>query len=65
MKHEDRRKEVGKMMMDVTKYLLTVGVFGSLLSERISFKHAIVIFIIALITFIIGLCIIPSKKEGK
>jgi len=32
MKHEDRRRELGKMLMDVAKYLATVGFIGNLLA---------------------------------
>lgn len=65
MKHEDRRKESGKMLMDVTKYLLTVGVVGSFLTEKISYISAIILFIIAVVIFIIGFYSIPPKKEGS
>ena len=65
MRHEDRRKEAGKMLMDVTKYLLTVGVIGGVLTEKFSYITASALFIIALLVFIIGFYAIPEKKEGK
>ncbi|MCL4456190.1 MAG: hypothetical protein M1147_07365 [Nitrospirae bacterium] len=65
MKHEDRRKEAGKMLMDVTKYLLTVGVIGSVLTEKVSYATSIAFFVIAIIVFLFGFYAIPEKKEGK
>lgn len=65
MKHEDRRKESGKMLMDVTKYLLTVGVVGGFLTEKISYVSGLLLFVIAFVVFIIGFYSIPPKKEGS
>ncbi|MEW6102967.1 MAG: hypothetical protein AB1630_03975 [bacterium] len=65
MKQEDRRKEAGKMILDITKYLVTVGIIGGLIFEKMPFKVAIVLLIIAITLFIIGFYTIPSKKEEK
>jgi hypothetical protein len=64
MKYEDRRKEAGKMLMDVTKYLLTVGIIGGILTEKMTFVSGAIFVITAIIIFIIALFTIPSKKEG-
>lgn len=29
MRHEDRRKELGRMLMDIAKYLATVGLLAA------------------------------------
>ena len=63
MKHEDRRKEAGKMLMDVTKYMITVGIIGGILTEKVSRITGIFLFVIAIIVFLIGFYIIPPKKE--
>ncbi len=63
MSHEDRRKETGKMLMDVTKYLLTVGIVGGILTERLSTITGVILFIIAIIVFLIGFYVIPPRKE--
>lgn len=34
MKHEDRRKEAGKMFIDIAKYIVTVGVIGGIVGEK-------------------------------
>lgn len=63
MKHTDRRKEAGKMLMDVTKYLLTVGVIGGALTEKFSFTIGLSLFVIAVVVFIVGFYAIPATKE--
>ena len=62
MKHEDRRKEAGKMFIDVAKYIVTVGIIGNILSEKMSIAAATAIFTVAIISFIIGFYTIPPKK---
>jgi len=63
MKHEDRRKEAGKMFVDIAKYIVTVGIIGNILSEKMSIPAAVAIFTVAIISFIIGFYTIPPKKE--
>jgi len=65
MKHEDRRKEAGKMLMDVTKYLLTAGLIGGILTEKMTFFTGVLFLIVAAAVFIIGFYAIPAKKEGN
>jgi len=65
MRHEDRRKEAGKMFIDIAKYIITVGVIGGMLSERMTVIMAIAIFVIAIVAFIIGFYTIPPKKGGN
>lgn len=63
MKHSRRRQETGKMLMDVVKYMLTVGFIGSALSERFTVTAGIVILIGAIIIFLIAFFTIPTEKE--
>ena len=44
MIHEERRKELGKMLLDIAKYLAAVGFIGSLLTDRLSVAAGISIF---------------------
>lgn len=64
MKHEDRRREAGKMLMELTKYLLTVGVRWSF-ERKLSVTTGLCLFIIAIVVFIIVFYAIPEKKEVK
>jgi hypothetical protein len=63
MRHEERRKEAGKMFIDIAKYIVTVGIIGNILSEKMSVAAAGAIFSVAIISFIIGFYTIPPKKE--
>ncbi|MFQ5640934.1 MAG: hypothetical protein ACE5IR_23400 [bacterium] len=36
MKHNDRRKELGKMFLDIAKYLATVGLIGGILTNSLN-----------------------------
>jgi hypothetical protein len=65
MKHEDRRREAGKMFIDIAKYIVTVGIVGGMLSERMTIFMAIAIFVVAIVSFIIGFYTIPPKKGEK
>lgn len=63
MRHEGRRKEAGKMFIDVAKYIVTVGIIGNILSAKMSIIAAVAIFSVAIISFVIGFYTIPPKKE--
>jgi len=63
MKHRKRRTSAGEMLMDVTKYLITVGLIGGILTDKISFISGISIFIIAIIIFLIAFFTIPLESE--
>lgn len=64
MRHEDRRREAGKVLMDIAKYLLTVGLLGAFIADKLTLPLAITIVVIAFISFIVGFYIIPPKTEG-
>ncbi|MBI4753563.1 hypothetical protein HY793_04240 [Candidatus Desantisbacteria bacterium] len=65
MKHEDRRKELGKMLMDIAKYLATVGFIGNLLAgEKINTGVSVAIIVTVGLLVFIAFYTIPSKKEA-
>ncbi|MFH1096121.1 MAG: hypothetical protein ABH886_01335 [Candidatus Desantisbacteria bacterium] len=65
MKHEDRRKELGKMLMDIAKYLATVGFIGNLLAgEKINIGVSMAILVTVVLLVVIAFYTIPSKKEA-
>ncbi len=64
MKHEERRKETGKMLMDISKYMVTVCFIGGILTEKISFSIATQVLVVAIAIFLIGFYVIPARKEG-
>jgi membrane associated rhomboid family serine protease len=63
MKHEDRRKELGKMLIDVGKYFLTAGILGGFFADKLTITMGASILVIAVISAIAGFYIIPAKKE--
>lgn len=65
MKHEDRRREAGKMFIDIAKYIVTVGMISGILSEKMSVMMATAIFVVAIISFVVGFYTISPKKEEK
>jgi len=65
MKHRDRRKELGKMLMDISKYLVTVGLVGGIIADKLYSVLGIIMFVLAVVSAIIGFYIIPEAKEDK
>ncbi len=63
MRHAERRKETGKMLMDVTKYLLTTVLIGSFVTEKLNFALGTIIIAIAIVTFLVAFFAIPAKEE--
>ena len=51
------------MLMDITKYIITVIVISGIFSKSIDFKSAIIGVIIAVILFIVGFVIIPKEES--
>ena len=51
------------MFIDITKYIVTVGIIGGILTEKMPVIPAIAIFIVAIVSFVIGFYTIPPKKE--
>lgn len=63
MKYSKRRYEAGKMLMDVTKYLLTIGLIGGILTNKLTSLSAILIIFAVIILFIVAYFTIPSEEE--
>ena len=64
MKHEDRRKELGRVLMDIGKYLATVGLIGNFLTNTLTIINSIFIITIVMVIMIIGFYTIPPKEGG-
>ena len=64
MKHGERRKEIGKMFVDVAKYVLTVAFIGRIFTEEVSLKLTILTTVIVTVSLIIGFFTIPPEREG-
>ena len=62
MKYSKRRYEAGKMLMDVTKYLLTIGLIGGILTNKLTSLSAVLI-IFAVIN-IVHSCLFHYTRRG-
>ena len=62
MKHEERRREIGKMLLKVIEYLLTIALIGGLLTDKITVKNTTGIIITVVIVLIIAFFTIPQNK---
>lgn len=51
------------MILDVSKYLVTAGLIGGLLTEKITAFAGIIVFVIAIGISMVGFYVIPPKKE--
>ncbi len=65
MKHIKRRYEAGKMLMDVTKYLLTIGLIGGVITNKITSLSAVFIIVAVIILFAVAYFTIPPDKEER
>ena len=63
MKHDDRRREIGKMLIKVVEYLLTIALIGKILTEKVTMSTTISVVITALIVLVIAFFTIPKNKE--
>lgn len=63
MKHTDRRREIGKMLLKVIEYILTIALIGRILTDKITLKTTIGVAVTVVIVLIIAFFIIPSNKE--
>ncbi len=52
------------MLLDVAKYLSTVGLVGAFIVDKLTSRLAIVIIALSLTVFVIGFYVIPPKREG-
>ncbi|HAP67729.1 MAG TPA: hypothetical protein DCQ99_08115 [Nitrospinae bacterium] len=63
MKHDDRRREIGKMLIKVVEYLITIALIGKLLTEKVTVPVASSIIITGCIVLVIAFFMIPPNRE--
>lgn len=63
MQHDDRRREIGKMLIKVVEYLITIALIGKILTEKVTMETTISIVITALIVLVIAFFTIPRNRE--
>lgn len=63
-KNRERRKEVGKIFFDLSKYLLTTGAISSfIVKEPFNIKALIIGLILSAIAMVVAYYIYPLDKE--
>ena len=63
--NRERRKEAGKVFLDLSKYLATtVAISGLFAKESISWIAVILGILLSVVLFGIGVKTIPPDKEG-
>ena len=60
-----RRLELGKMLLDVSKYILTIVVVGGLVSNRVPVETLVLGFSLTLALLGMGWQILPEKEEAR
>ena len=65
MNEEIRRRELGKYFLDVSKYVLTVVVIGSLVSETVDVRALLIGLGIGVAFMVIGYWTLPSAMGTR
>jgi len=52
------------MLLDIAKYLATVGLLGAFLVDKLTAHLGILMAAVTLVAFIAGFYVIPPKSEG-
>ena len=63
MKHRERRREIGKMFVDVAKYMITALFVGRLFTEGLTVKMGLYVLLAVAAILLIGFLTIPPEKE--
>ncbi len=63
VKNNDRRREIGKMLIKVVEYLITIALIGKILTEKVTTATTISVIITALIVLVIAFFTIPQNRE--
>ena len=64
LRNEDRRKELGKMFMDVAKFLATGGLISGILTNKLTFLNGLVIIAVVVMLGSLAYFTIPPKSGG-
>ena len=65
MNEDIRRQELGKFFLDLSKYVLTVVVVGSLVSETVDVRTLVIGFVIGVAFMVIGYWTLPPRSSER
>ena len=60
-----RRHELGKMLLDVAKYVLTIVVIGGLVAERLNFRMLGLGIVMAIVFIVSGFWTLPLERKDN
>ena len=63
VKNNDRRREIGKMLIKVVEYLITIALIGKILTEKVTIETTISVILTALIVLVIAFFTLPQNRE--
>lgn len=63
MRHNQRRSEIGKMLVDIAKYVATIGIIGGLITDKLSPKTAIFGIVSIVLLLFVAFFVMPANKE--
>ena len=63
MKYSQRRKETGKMLIDIVKYLITIVIIGGLFTDKLTLQMAIWGIISSIVLYLLAFFTIPLDEE--
>lgn len=61
-RHDDRRREVGKMFFDIAKYLATAALVGNLFTHNMSPNDSLIVLATVSAITVAAFIIVPTKK---
>jgi hypothetical protein len=59
----DRRKVVANIFADAAKYVLTAGIIGSLVTEKLSFLFGLSMLLLCIVLILMAYFMTPKDKE--
>lgn len=65
MRDRTRRTELGRVLLDVAKYVVTIVVIGGLISERVNVGAVLLGVVLAIGIGAIGFQVIPPEEDGS
>jgi hypothetical protein len=65
VKNDDRRKALGNMLMDIAKYLATLGLIGGTLTNSLTAIGSVIIAVIVIALIAGAFYVIPQKGESS
>jgi hypothetical protein len=64
MKYYQRRSEIGKMLVDIAKYIATIVIIGGLFTEKLTSRMALLELLQHWFLLLIAFFTIPPNGEG-